>query len=853
MSDSSATNPNTTNDQVVDFTLGMSDTVALPVDNTLIVDEVPAVRRSGRSHGSSRSRSAQDQETKKIPQSQESQSSQGTYHKLSRPRSRTAESLKILRSSKIEDSSKLGDSSKVEVSSKLGDSSKVSNILQSQETFQFQENFGNQESPSPERLTNPQSSLNSQELVELQQLESDEGYPLIDPFTPTTRTWKKHLSSATTRKTLRSTRERQEKAIEDSQSQMLQYMKNMDQYQFEAAKKRDSDFALLGNNLETSFREIHQRIDSLDTKSQPQIQYEENDRHVQMREDSAYAQRLWNEQKYPQQDLGDIYNFPDPYNIHNFQHDVNYANGNSHSSSQGVPSSTDTYVTVNTGAPTVPHQEPIGNLSYLFRQIPNRGIDNDRNYSNHPQLDYGENNNSKPLHQGLCRLQAPHTLLISFQKSSRMKMVTTNAHTFVDWYQYMKALYTSCYLGCLNHMSPHWVPRDKIGWKNLESTQECRGSCIDAVTKIKDGIIPQAYRGMSIAVLTGIFNAIMLSWPSMVLLINSVLGNSIDSVSLSHVKEIDVVDSYTIRITYFKVVNTFIMSNDNAKTMRLRAFLNKSEYKTSESPNAFASRLLLEQRDINVLYSGPNLGETVISEAMIKETFLDAIKKKTGGLYDNILDNIDNVNLTFTNLVERINNKYMREKSRIVTESLYAVGTVDTPAVDSNANDHAFYSTSSQVPVKRREDKPMDALPCFQMRDKGKCDFGAKCKFSHDQKVLKKPISSSFLMTELGQQNKYLCDQLLLVTKKKFDYKKKFKAANYKKSTATGKKVGFKKPAPQKFFEDIGKSNSAIHKANLAVDGATTEEPSNETSIDNSDNEYTTDGGADSDTSGSRE
>jgi hypothetical protein len=242
------------------------------------------------------------------------------------------------------------------------------------------------------------------------------------------------------------------------------------------------------------------------------------------------------------------------------------------------------------------------------------------------------------------------------------------------------------------------------------------------------------------------------------------------------------------------------------------------------------------------------MGETVISQAMLKETFLDSLRRKTDKLYDNILDNIENENISFTNLVERINNKYMREKSRAVTHSLFSVSDIKDSDDGSENKDLALYSTSSQTPIKRKEDiKPeMHTLPCFQMRDKGKCDFGPRCRFSHDQKTLKKPVSTAHKVVELGYQNDYLCERLLYAQKKKSQYKARFQKYNSSKAKKPIRKGGSKKPtkpAPEKFFEDVGKSNT--HKVNLAVDGATVEEQVSEQES----NEYTSDSSVSSNTS----
>ena len=320
-------------------------------------------------------------------------------------------------------------------------------------------------------------------------------YPHIENFsslTPTSSSWKEQISAAN-RNPVLSSREHEEIAEQESHSrlefeQLIQYLKKKDYNENIVAMERERQFNNLGNRIDSSFHEVHQRINSMNDGSKSQGTHEENVRITKMREasDFAYAQRL-------HESTNSNYQNDDPYNIHNFNHGINAIDQSSHQGPASSSSSTFSYKTPDTGA-TTEEAEPIGNLSYLFKK-PAQGVNNyDRDiYGNNHGGNYETNDGGKQSNQGLCRLQAPHTLLQSFQKSSRLRTVTTNSHTFTDWYQYMKAMFTSCYLGCLNHMSPHLVPKDKRSWQILESSNECRQACMNSVKQIQEGVIPHAF------------------------------------------------------------------------------------------------------------------------------------------------------------------------------------------------------------------------------------------------------------------------------------------------------------------------------------------------------------------------
>jgi hypothetical protein len=344
---------------------------------------------------------------------------------------------------------------------------------------------------------------------------------------------------------------------------------------------------------------------------------------------------------------------------------------------------------------------------------------------------------------------------------------------------------------------------------------------------------------------------VMMGWPSLILTINTIFENSIDTATLGHLKNPDVVDSYTIRITYYKVIQSFILSNDNAKTIRLKAFLNKSEYKTSQSPESFAIQLLNSRRDINELYGGLNSDEStnIIGVAMLKETYVEAVCKKTDKMYNNILDNIVDISqISFNELVVRFNNKYMKEKSRIVTEQLFHVNDIssnepsnnqmnheskimnhESKDLDSNNESTAYYSSSDQNPIKKKGKE----LPCFNMRDDGKCIFGDTCKFSHSKSVLQQKVAPKQYVKFLQEQRSMLNDVAFYTQGKYVKYKKKYNNLAPKKGSATAKKVGFASPptTTTKYFEDVGNKNkSGKASAYSATDSAVKEDEADMTS-----------------------
>ena len=64
----------------------------------------------------------------------------------------------------------------------------------------------------------------------------------------------------------------------------------------------------------------------------------------------------------------------------------------------------------------------------------------------------------------------------------------------------------------------------------------------------------------------------------------------------------------------------------------------------------------------------------VISDAMLKQTYVTAVKDSTGVLYDNLFDSMDGTGISFQDFVTKIDNKWKKKQTLVITNSLYSNG-----------------------------------------------------------------------------------------------------------------------------------------------------------------------------------
>ena len=203
------------------------------------------------------------------------------------------------------------------------------------------------------------------------------------------------------------------------------------------------------------------------------------------------------------------------------------------------------------------------------------------------------------------------------------------------------------------------------------------------------------------------------------------------------------VNATTFRMILFGAINNFVLTTAAAKSIKFKRFMSKQEYQITESIEAFNVRLFKEALELNELYS-----QEVVSEPMLKEIFISCILEKTGHRYTNTLDSCRNDNLTFQEMVRRLNDKYLDMKSRgNPSHSTNSATSVtggnfhDQPGMDSVSL--ASGSTGGS---------DTSTLPCFQYKRTGKCSFGQRCRYSHNAKVLSEarlPDHANLVMNQL--------------------------------------------------------------------------------------------------------
>ena len=369
-------------------------------------------------------------------------------------------------------------------------------------------------------------------------------------------------------------------------------------------------------------------------------------------------------------------------------------------------------------------------------------------------------------------------------------------------------------------MPSHQVPRTVEDWERLDNDDVCQITMQNAYGCFDESMIPNVNEDMTYKELNGICLAVTKRWPSIIVALCSLLSSSICDDTLEHLK-VDVISWASVRWLYFSVLQNFILSTDDAKNIRLKKFLSQSKYRSERSPVSFAKQLLKEQKELNALF-----GERVISDAMLKETYVTAIKDETGQLYENLFDNMDSTGISFQEFVTKIDNKWKKKQTTVITNSLYSLD-INNAATSDNVNDSVFYTNNSTGKGggklnKDRQNLSAKDKPCFQFRDTGKCAFGKDCKYSHDKKTFATPLSAD----DMAYQFRASSELIFAAREKAGKYKKAYN--KFKKKGSKGAKKG--NNTFTNFYEDSGTGRkTSKHQAKLAIDQVpATDNPANE-------------------------
>jgi len=425
---------------------------------------------------------------------------------------------------------------------------------------------------------------------------------------------------------------------------------------------------------------------------------------------------------------------------------------------------------------------------------------------------------------GRGTLDTPSHLLNLATKRLKFKKVTMMTVTFPPWRHWANGILTSCYLHGLTLIPSHQVPKTVEGWKAFDFDPVCQHSMRNAYTSFESSMIPNVNEDMTYKELNGICLAVTERWPSIVIALCSVLSSSICEDTLEYLK-VEEINWASVRWLYFGVLQNFILSTDDAKNIRLKKFLSESKYQTERPPVSFAKKLCKEQKELNALF-----GDRVISDAMLKETYVTAIKEATGQLYENLFDTMDSTGISFQEFVTKIDNKWRKKQTKVVTNSLYSLN-INTNSRSDNVSDSAFYSNNltgktSGNPKKDRQSSSAKDKPCFQFRDTGKCAFGKDCKYSHDKKTFATPLSSEDMAYQLRATN----DLVLVAREKAVKYKKAYNK-KLKKGPKGARKGG---NTFTNYYEDSGTSKkNPKHQAKLAIDQV----DANDNAVKNIDND----------------
>ena len=132
----------------------------------------------------------------------------------------------------------------------------------------------------------------------------------------------------------------------------------------------------------------------------------------------------------------------------------------------------------------------------------------------------------------------------------------------------------------------------------------------------------------SIEYLNGIFLGVIKFSPSLLHTIFPTLYNTIDRSLRYLAPKKNHVSKHNFRMTYFNIVNFFLVSTDSVKIERLLNFSTAVTFTRDQSPSQYSTNLSREREEINDLF-----GEDYVNMMVMYTTFIRNIRKAAPDIY----------------------------------------------------------------------------------------------------------------------------------------------------------------------------------------------------------------------------
>ena len=429
----------------------------------------------------------------------------------------------------------------------------------------------------------------------------------------------------------------------------------------------------------------------------------------------------------------------------------------------------------------------------------------------------------------------PDQALQSILKNTKLPKITTNIYTFPPWLGKIRTILMGSYMSCLSEMPAHLVPNTEEQWAAIDDSLTSFKSKMTTLHSLTEGVPPRPNsfpEQEHLHKLNGMFLGVLTYCPS---LLETLLSTIIDSLGddLLYLVSSRTVSPTNFRMIYFGVINVFILSTDRAKTSRFMNYQRNFTFNRYQSPAAFAALLKKEQKEVNILY-----GSEVITDTTVKDTFITLIERAALDLYGGIMDQcrysptlgMNNLT-TLKELMEEkfLDRKVGRGNFKPLAYSATTEPSTDFTQLSGDTQVDKSYTVESGTALnadeRKRAPRPLNERPCFQFRDKGKCEFGNKCKYSHDKIICD---TVNLTVSDLVEQVNAVMNHLTKYkrsarkTAKRFNgLKQKFKKNNFKSkssdfaNSATSRQVSFEDLKSGKVpYEDAVKLDpSKIQKA----------------------------------------